>query len=629
MNDVKGSKGDVSHVAEVRPESFPVWTHRAVGALLFVFFLLALMIPATTLWDRDEPLYARAAVEMAQTSSWLVPSFNGEVFAHKPPLIFWLMAFSVRIFGVNEFAVRIVSTVCLAGTGWLTFLIGRRLFGERAGFWAMSVFLTSLMSMYLGAAALLEALLLLWITWAIWAFVELLYRPRRWPVLIPVFGIALALSQLTKGPVGPAVVGALVVTTCWFSRKGIPLCWSHYLGLVFAAAASLGVFLLWAIPANAASGGEMTRMGLMTHVVGRALHPMEGHGGRGVAGYLATLLIYVPVVVAGFFPWTLHLPGAVSVLASGRIGSRLARTILWAWIGPAFLIFTVSATKLPHYIFPIFPALALATGAGLDAFLDGRLSGNDRVWFRRGIWFFAPLIFSAGIALLIGPWFFLSPFKSVTAIPSALALLALGWFALREERSGRFESASRALLWLFPAISLLVVWTIAPLLEPLMKISPAIAREVRRVVRPETPVYLMGYTEPSLVFYLNRPVNFPVKIPAVPLENLAREFEQMPSFVLISTREYFAWASQLPLDPPLREVARFKAINTNAHAKQEEVIVSSRGLCPSTGTKSLTPTIFHGVIPGTGHEIIRYPRNSEGEQPLSSSQPIGPMSQEN
>ena len=139
----------------------------------------------------------------------------------------------------------------------------------------------------------------------------------------------------------------------------------------------------------------------------------------------------------------------------------------------------------------------------------------------------------------------------------------------------------------------------------------------------------MGYTEPSLVFYLNRPVNFPVKIPAVPLENLAREFEQMPSFVLISTSEYFAWASQLPLDPPLREVARFKAINTNAHAKQEEVIVSSRGLCPSTGTKSLTPTIFHGVIPGTGHEIIRYPQNPDGKQPRGSSQPIGPMSQEN
>ena len=629
MNHLPGSQGAAGNAPAATTASSPIWTGRAAGVLVFLFLVLVLMLPGTTLWDRDEPLYARAAVEMAQTGSWLVPSFNGEVFALKPPLIYWLMALSIRVFGVTEFAVRIVSAIGLVAAGWLTFLIGRRLFNAWVGFWAMAIFLTSLMSMYLGAAAMLDAVLMAWITLAIWAFVELIYWPGRWPLLIPVFGLALALAQLTKGPVGPVIAGSMVVSTAWFTRKLIALRWPHYLGLVITTLASFCVFLAWAIPADAASHGEMLRVGVMSQIIRRIYHPMEGHGGSGTAGYLATLLVYVPVVVGGFFPWTLHLPGALSALAGGRIGSRLERTILWAWMGPAFVLFSLAATKLPHYIFPVFPALALTTAAGLEALREGRLSDRDRVWFRRGVWFFAPLIFSAGIALLIGPWFFLSPFKSVTAIPSALALLALGWFALREERSGRFESASRALLWLFPAISLLVVWTIAPLLEPLMKISPAIAREVRRVVRPETPVYLMGYTEPSLVFYLNRPVNFPVKIPAVPLENLAREFEQMPSFVLISTREYFAWASQLPLDPPLREVARFKAINTNAHAKQEEVIVSSRGLCPSTGTKSLTPTIFHGVIPGTGHEIIRYPRNSEGEQPLSSSQPIGPMSQEN
>jgi hypothetical protein len=89
---------------------------------------------------------------------------------------------------------------------------------------------------------------------------------------------------------------------------------------------------------------------------------------------------------------------------------------------------------------------------------------------------------------------------------------------------------------------------------------------------------MAGYTEPSLVFYLNRPVGSPVKTLSGPLETLAKEFEQTPGLVLVSTEACFAWASKLPLDPPVRELARFHAINTNARAKQEEVIVSGRGL---------------------------------------------------
>ena len=554
------------------------WRAKSAGALLLLFLALALMMPAATLWDRDEAIYARTAVEMLRSGLLLVPSFNGEVFAHKPPLIFWMMALSIRVFGVNAFAVRFVSAIGMAGTGWLTFLIGRRMFGPRVGFWAMAVLLTSMLSIYLGGAAMLDAVLLMWITLAVWAFVELLYRPGRWPVLIPVFGSALALSQLTKGPVGPAVVGAMVVTTAWFARSQIPLRWPHFLGLAVAAAASFGVFLAWAIPANASSGGEMVRTGLLTHVVGRAIHPMEGHGGGGVWGYLATLLVYVPVIIGGFIPWTIHLPGALSALAGGRIGSRKERAILWAWIAPAFLMFSLAATKLPHYIFPLFPALALATAAALDGLREGRLTAKDRIWFRRGTWFFSPAIFGAGLLLVAGPWFVLPPAQALPILAAGMAFVALGWAAVLAQRKERIAWVSRALLVGFPVAVLMAVWTTVPRLEPLIKISPDIARLIRSATGPDTPVYMIGYTEPSLVFYLNRPLEFPVKTPAGPLQNLAKEFEQTPGFVLVSTETYFAWASRLPLDPPVRELARFHAINTNAHAKREEVVVSGRGV---------------------------------------------------
>lgn len=554
------------------------WRSKSAGILLLLFLALVLMMPATKLWDRDEAIYARTAVEMAQSGSLLVPSFNGEIFAHKPPLIFWMMSLSIRMFGINEFSVRFVSAIGMAGAGWLTFLIGRRMFGPRVGLLSMSVLLTSMMSMYLGAAALLDAVLLLWITLAIWAFVELLYRPGRWPVLIPAFGVALALSQLTKGPVGPAVVGAMVVTTGWFARKQISLGWPHYLGLAVAGGASFAAFLAWAIPANAASGGEMARMGLMAHLVGRVLHPMEGHGGRGVAGYLATLLVYVPVIIGGFIPWTLHLPGALSALAGGRVGAQKERAILWAWIAPTFFMLSLVATKLPHYIFPIFPALAVTTAAGLDALREGRLTEKDLLWFRRGTWLFSPVILGAGLLLLAGPWLALPPAQAIACLPSGLMLLALGWVAVRAQWKGQTELSSRAIVVGFPVVVLLAIWTAVPRIEPLIKISPEIARQARSVAGPETPIYMIGYTEPSLVFYLNRPFGAPMKTPAGALDVLAKELEKTPAFVLVSTESYFAWASHLPLDPPVREMARFEAINTNARGRRQEVVVSGRGV---------------------------------------------------
>jgi 4-amino-4-deoxy-L-arabinose transferase-like glycosyltransferase len=545
---------------------------------VFVFLVMILMMPATSLWDRDEPLYARAAVEMVQSGSFIVPTFNGEVFAHKPPLMYWLMGLGIRVFGVNEFAVRLVSAFGMAGTGWLTFLIGRRMFNPRVGFWAMVMVLTAAMSLCLGAGAFLDAVLLCWITLAVWAFIELLYRPGRWPVLTPIFGIALMLSLLTKGPVGPVVVGSMVVVTTWLVRKELPLKWTHYIGLAVAAIISFTVFLAWAIPANHASGGEMEKTGFGVHILERAFRPMEGHGGSGIGGYLATLLLYVPVVVIVFFPWTLHLPAGLSALMGRRIGTPRERAILWAWMGPTFVMFSLVATKLPHYIFPLFPALALTVAAGIDAHRREQLVEKDRQWFRRGTWFFGAVIFGAGLALLIVPWFFIPSSRAAAALPAGVVYLVLGTIVVRAQRRQRIEWVNRVLLVSSPLMIVLTYWTVLPQVERLIKISPDIASAVRFSITPETPVYIGGYTEPSLVFYLNRPVGNPVRKLSNTPDEVARVLAEAPSLLLVSTEKHFALASRIATNPPIRELARFEAINVNVRARKDVVIVSGRGI---------------------------------------------------
>lgn len=556
-----------------------VWM--AIGFALFVLVTLMFMMSLTTLWDRDESIYARTSVEMLESGSYLVPTFNGEVFAEKPPLIFWLMALSIRVFGVNEFAVRFISAIGLMGAGIFTFMMGRRMFGQRVAFWSSIILLTASMSFSLGMSAILDDVLLCWITMTVWAFVELVYRPDRWPGMMLIFVIGLTLAQLTKGPVGPAVVGALVILTACFARKEIPLKWPHYLGLFSAVCASFAIFLAWAISANNASGGEVAKTGFSVHVIGRALHPMQGHGGKGVVGYLAMLPIYLPAIIVGFIPWTIQLPGALSALAGRRIGGHLERTILWAWIGPTFIMFSLVATKLPHYILPLFPALAIITAAGMEELKAGRLSDQDHAWFHRGIWFFLPVIFGLGLVLLIVPWIFMLPTRAIETLPGPLALFVLGWMALQAQRKLQIEKICRVLAVAFPLIIMCIQWTTIRAIEPIVKISPAVAQKVRTLADSSTPIYMRGYTEPSLFFYLNRPVGSPIKKNFKTSEDWEKEFKATPKLIFISTQEYYAWASRLSLDPPIREFARFKMINTNAKGRREVVVVSGRGIASS------------------------------------------------
>ena len=101
-------------------------------SVALAIFLMTLM-PTTMFWDRDEAFYARAAVEMIQSGNWILPTYNDDIFPDKPPLIYWLMAVFMHVFGQNEFAARFVSAPATAGSAFLIFLIGSRLFDRRAG----------------------------------------------------------------------------------------------------------------------------------------------------------------------------------------------------------------------------------------------------------------------------------------------------------------------------------------------------------------------------------------------------------------------------------------------------------------------------------------------------------------
>src|SRR4029077_5625678 len=136
----------------------------------------------------------------------------------------------------------------------------------------------------------------------------------------------------------------------------------------------------WGVPALVRTHGDFFRIGIGRHVVGRSIAPMEGHGANSLVTYLLTLPFYFVTVFSSFFPWSIRFPWLVrrlwniapraipasttrnqeTVVADRHLEGRDATdNYLVAGIAVTFLVFTLVATKLPHYTLPVFPLLAL------------------------------------------------------------------------------------------------------------------------------------------------------------------------------------------------------------------------------------------------------------------------------
>jgi 4-amino-4-deoxy-L-arabinose transferase-like glycosyltransferase len=329
--------------------------------LLFFFFgavfLYAVGNSSLPLIDRDEPRFAEASREMRQNGDFLVPRLNGEYRFDKPPLIYWSQVLAYDFLGDNDFAARLPSVIFAALTATATLVFATRVFGANVGLWA-GLILASCLQMFVHArAAVADMPMLLFFLMATWAGWERLRNSSRfwwWT-----FYLSLGLGFLAKGPVAllPILFAPLHSLLCRFPfklRTGSAL----FGGLVVVA-----VIGLWGIPAVLVTHGEYFWVGLGKHVLERSLEPMESHGGPGFLGYLLFLPFYPIASLFSFFPWCIFLPVCVIRLWIRRD---------WEdnyFIGVVLLVvvvFTAIQTKLPHYVLPAYPALAILVARQIE-----------------------------------------------------------------------------------------------------------------------------------------------------------------------------------------------------------------------------------------------------------------------
>lgn len=315
--------------------------------------------------DRDEPRFAEASREMIERGNYIIPYFNNQLRLDKPPLTYWAQVSSYRVFGENDFAARFPSTIAAALTALLIFVWGRRMGGEKLGWWAAIIFSLSLQTFIHAKAAVADMWLVLFMTVAHWAGYELFQRSMLdqgaavsrppwaiWKSPFLVFYLALALGFLAKGPIAwtPLLTVAVVIiyTRDWQLLRRFKFVGGILLTLLAVA--------LWGIPALIQTHGEFFSIGIGRHVIGRSLTTMEGHGASSLGVYVLLLPFYFVTVFVSFFPWSIKLPWLTKTL-----WHRRDRTDDYLFIGTAiiFVIFTLVSTKLPHYTLPAFPLLAL------------------------------------------------------------------------------------------------------------------------------------------------------------------------------------------------------------------------------------------------------------------------------
>ncbi len=496
----------------------------AVAAVLFI----NLGVPR--LWDEDEPRNASCAREMMDRGDWITPTFNGQLRTDKPILLYWLMRASYGLFGPTEFGARFWSATLALGTALCTFRLGRILFSPRAGLWAGLAVGTALMFDVAGRAATPDSTLIFFTTLSLLCFARSAMRQppaardpwttMRWRDFLPVYA-AMGMAVLAKGPVGvllpSGVIGLYLMwlhgapaatdprpggLLGWYDR-GFAFCKRMLSPRSFAAClwgmrpfTLLAVVALIALPWYIAVGvetrGEWLKGFLWKHNIERFSGAMEGHAGG--------VWYYVPAILLGFFPWSVFLPLSL-VDAGWRISThdprRRSYVFLICWVGLYVGLFSVAGTKLPSYVLPCYPALALLCGAFLEQVIT-RPALIGRWWMPAS---FATVAL-VGLGLLIGLPIALAkvlPGEGLLAVvgvaPLVGGIVALVLWQIRRESTALAAFSLTAVLLgvsLFAGASVRI---------SRYQNSAPLAESIRQTGGREAQVATFAFLPSSLVFY--------------------------------------------------------------------------------------------------------------------------------
>ena len=322
----------------------------AIAASVILLFNLG----AGSLSSWDEAFYAQVSREMHDSGNLVDLTWGGAPWHDKPPLFMWVTSFFYGLFGVSEFSARLFSALAGVGLVLTIYLLAAKLFTKRTGVISAIMALSTYHFLWISRMGMLDVVFTLFVALSIYAFLKSEDHPSS---LIFTF-LCFSLAFMTKGP-GALIIPIILVPYALFSDiKG--LLRNKYLWL--GALASFIIIGSWYTAAYLHYGKNFVSGHFFTNLVTRTTVSMDGHEG----GWLS----YINVILYKGKPWgSLGLIIYPFFIYSTLKSKDLKGRLLITWIFTVYLVFTLVCTKLHWYIFPIYPAVMVVAGWGLDRIL--------------------------------------------------------------------------------------------------------------------------------------------------------------------------------------------------------------------------------------------------------------------
>jgi len=302
----------------------------------------------------DEGRYGEISREMLASGDWLTPRLNGLKYFEKPPLQYWATALAYKLFGVSGWTTRLWTALSGFACVLLAFYFANRILGPPVGLLAGGVLAGSGLFVFLGQFSTLDMGLSFFLTLAVFAGVlgqsenVAAVARRRWMWLA---WIAMALATLSKGLIGVVLPAAALVLYIVWKRDWARL---RKLELPVGLVLFLAVAAPWFVAVSAQNPEFANFFFVHEH--------LERFTSR-VHGRYEPPWYFLPILAIGITPWLPSLLASLWRAARQREESPFQPiAFLLVWCATAFVFFSLSDSKLPSYILPVFPALAVLIG---------------------------------------------------------------------------------------------------------------------------------------------------------------------------------------------------------------------------------------------------------------------------
>jgi 4-amino-4-deoxy-L-arabinose transferase-like glycosyltransferase len=323
--------------------------------VVLTFFAFFYGMASYPIVDMNEGLYAEVAREMLQTGNYFIPHLNYVEYLEKPPLLYWLIALSYHLFGINTFAARLIPSLSAASVSVAIIFFTQKINRVQLGWLTCIILTSSFVYAVIGRVVFFDMLLTAVFTIALCLF-YLWYHTEKNTYLYFSY-IAIGFAFLAKGLIGVLLASAIAMIYLFLSRTPIKKIVKFFnpVGIVLFFLITLPWPILASIQSPTFAWDYFINEQWYRFLNKRIPH--DYHTGP--------IYYYVPRVIAYLFPWSVLLP---TLVAKFKISTDPLRVFLWIWFLLPLLFFSISGEKGDYYMVIAMPALAMLIAMKIQDF---------------------------------------------------------------------------------------------------------------------------------------------------------------------------------------------------------------------------------------------------------------------